>query len=608
MTRGVWSAVSEVDGRKVIIMDAEGCDSSERGSEGQAIERKLALFALVLSDVLIVNLWSNDVGRRSASNMALLRSVIQLQWELFGSDEELRKRPMKLLFLLRDFDAQTPAEKIEGHLRHQVQSIFEEVTLGSSPPESNPSPTIDDLLQQDFVFLPHRTFCSAEFKAVVKVLRQWLFLPDVYCRGVAAADLPHFATSLWDTIRHDEKLNIPSQMNLLALYRCGKTADQVRTATMDTLRKLGTHLGMNSPDLIEDVYSGSKSLTVFECVASVVDDAMLEFNLAVFGHSEQIVEAKANELVKELLPAALEAFQSGVRRTKSRSLERLQHELETITDGPATPWTSFAADAARVKTEVLDEFVRAVRVGEAGERYESWKSVIVSEVDDLGREADVALLVARERVLRFCKLELEREMLAGVLPPLQAMVAKGDLDLWEQATRLCRSKWSELEVRAESMFYGVGIEDAQVQMEAVRERLRLAAVESVRSLIGTSSAFFHRLSATFREALPENWASQANSSVLVADARSYALEKLLLLCVVRIDGLDGMRKPAVVHFTDSERDELMNDLERMETGLLRAARAEEYQRNVRIAEVVLSTATVVSMALATVAFGASRRS
>lgn len=67
-------------------MDVEGTDSKERGELHMNFERKSALFSLALSEVLIVNMWANDVGRYQASNYGLLKNVLDLHIQLFQTE------------------------------------------------------------------------------------------------------------------------------------------------------------------------------------------------------------------------------------------------------------------------------------------------------------------------------------------------------------------------------------------------------------------------------------------------------------------------------------------------------------------------------------------
>lgn len=41
----------------IVVMDLEGTDSRERGEDAGPYERKSALFALALSEIVMINIW-----------------------------------------------------------------------------------------------------------------------------------------------------------------------------------------------------------------------------------------------------------------------------------------------------------------------------------------------------------------------------------------------------------------------------------------------------------------------------------------------------------------------------------------------------------------------
>jgi hypothetical protein len=57
---------------KVLVFDVEGTDSKERGEQRVTCELTLSSFALVIADVLVINMWTTDVGRYGASNYGVL--------------------------------------------------------------------------------------------------------------------------------------------------------------------------------------------------------------------------------------------------------------------------------------------------------------------------------------------------------------------------------------------------------------------------------------------------------------------------------------------------------------------------------------------------------
>lgn len=84
VTLGVCMAKANktLDKDILLMMDLEGTDSKERGSrdDNMAFERKISL---AISEVLLVNMWMQDIGRYNADNLALLRKVFELNLQLF---------------------------------------------------------------------------------------------------------------------------------------------------------------------------------------------------------------------------------------------------------------------------------------------------------------------------------------------------------------------------------------------------------------------------------------------------------------------------------------------------------------------------------------------
>ncbi|KAG6517947.1 hypothetical protein ZIOFF_021347 [Zingiber officinale] len=61
-----------------------------------AFEKQSALFALAVSDIVLINMWCHDIGREQVTNNPLLKTIFQVMLRLF--------KPSKttLLFIIRD--------------------------------------------------------------------------------------------------------------------------------------------------------------------------------------------------------------------------------------------------------------------------------------------------------------------------------------------------------------------------------------------------------------------------------------------------------------------------------------------------------------------------
>ena len=92
-TKGIWMSKNKrAEGgsnmaENILVMDVEGTDGRERG-EDQDFERKSALFALATSEVLIVNIWEHQVGLYQGANMGLLKTVFEVNLQLFVKDSK----------------------------------------------------------------------------------------------------------------------------------------------------------------------------------------------------------------------------------------------------------------------------------------------------------------------------------------------------------------------------------------------------------------------------------------------------------------------------------------------------------------------------------------
>ncbi|RKP08345.1 RHD3/Sey1 [Thamnocephalis sphaerospora] len=164
-TKGIWMSRSK--GENLLVMDVEGTDGRERG-EDQDFERKSALFSLVTSSVLIMNLWENMVGLYNGANMGLLRIVLEVNLKLF---QTTKKDKTLLLFVIRDHTGDTPLENLSQTLKADLGKIWD----GIPKPDNMKSKKITDFFDFAFTALPHKMLAKADFEEGVQKLRSWFY-------------------------------------------------------------------------------------------------------------------------------------------------------------------------------------------------------------------------------------------------------------------------------------------------------------------------------------------------------------------------------------------------------------------------------------------------
>ncbi|KZM25165.1 Dynamin-like GTPase that mediates homotypic ER fusion [Ascochyta rabiei] len=248
-TKGIWMSKNKREAggsgmaENILVMDVEGTDGRERG-EDQDFERKSALFALATSEVLIVNIWEHQVGLYQGANMGLLKTVFEVNLQLFVKDSKTIPKSL-LFFVIRDHLGTTPLKNLQNTIIQDLSKLWSAI---SKPPGLENS-RIEDYFDFAFVALPHKILQPEKFEEAVTKLSQRfregyndpkksglldeaelpIFLPQ-YHRRIPADGFPTYAEGVWDQIVHNKDLDLPTQQELLAQFRCDEIAREVLVA------------------------------------------------------------------------------------------------------------------------------------------------------------------------------------------------------------------------------------------------------------------------------------------------------------------------------------------------------------------------------------------
>ncbi|EJT97474.1 root hair defective 3 GTP-binding protein [Dacryopinax primogenitus] len=223
-TKGIW--MCRADDLPVLVMDVEGTDGRERG-EDQDFERKSALFSLASSQILLVNLWEHQIGLYQGANMALLKTVIEVNLSLFGKTDQ----KTLLLFVIRDHVGATPLTNLSATLTADIERIWASV----SKPEGLESRLLTDYFDLEYVGLAHKILMPDKFEADVKSLRTRFtfgptgFFKERYRRRIPADGVGVYMDSIWEQVSSNKDLDLPTQQELLAQFRC----DEISKAALE---------------------------------------------------------------------------------------------------------------------------------------------------------------------------------------------------------------------------------------------------------------------------------------------------------------------------------------------------------------------------------------
>ena len=288
-TKGIHAAKS-VDS-PILLFDVEGCDSRERGDSDALFERKSALFALALSEILIINMWESDIGRYQASNIPMLKTVFEVNVQLFLAQSNVKS---KILFVIRDcthpnFDA------ITFQIDRDMRNIWDEI----EKPDSLKDKDINDFFDIQFYSVHHMKIQPDVFKQDIDNLRKWFndstyehyLFKEPSSKVVPGEGLTQYIRNLWEVINENKELNIPSQRTMLSRFKCDENAKLALEAfTQEIHEKLE-----NVIDTTLNVMPDFK-----EIGDKIVAKYLKQYNDSSWRYIDAIVTERETELINEM--------------------------------------------------------------------------------------------------------------------------------------------------------------------------------------------------------------------------------------------------------------------------------------------------------------------
>lgn len=184
-----------------------------------------------MAQVLIVNVWENSVGLYHAANMSLLRTVMDVHLQLI---DPFRCFKTVLLFVVRDYVGKTPKQNLSNVLVEDLKQIWDSV----KKPEAAAAKQLEEGFDIQFAFLPHKILQPDEFDSEVRLLRNrfedplcqdYIFSTNQEENCVVARDLPVYADGIWRKIELNKDLDLPTERELLAQYRCDEISNVFST-------------------------------------------------------------------------------------------------------------------------------------------------------------------------------------------------------------------------------------------------------------------------------------------------------------------------------------------------------------------------------------------
>jgi hypothetical protein len=367
------------------VLDVEGADSRERGDADCLFERKSALFALALAEVLLVNVSQNDIGRYNASGMPLLKTVFEVNLQLFVNKTGEAK--CHLLFVIRDVTQDHKA--MERQVYNDLQLIWKQLVFPKEFQHLIGRP-LEDFFIFHFFPMPHFVYQLEQFKESVGRLRAHFvdekdpeFLFKTATGKIMPGDgLAHYICSVWDAVNQNRELNLPSQRKTLSIFKCDEF---VKERLAEFTNRLA------SPE-VSAVNSGAGIDNLGELVSAAFNDSIAHYDRDSAKYVPEVIAEKRDALkdaMKGLIPPL---FNANCTRAIEASEARLAEWLSGFPQFPDSDWRRMA-DAERDSCiDFVQRRIATSRPADWALQFEGLEN-LVPKMDNLVNEKEEKLIV-----------------------------------------------------------------------------------------------------------------------------------------------------------------------------------------------------------------------
>lgn len=333
----------------------------------------------------------------------------------------LRNTPKSLLFfVIRDHLGTTPLKNLQNTLIQDLSKLWSTI----SKPNGLENSRIEDYFDFAFCALPHKILQPEKFEEAVEKLSQRfregyndpkksglldeselpVFQPQ-YHRRIPADGFPAYADGVWDQIVNNKDLDLPTQQELLAQFRCDEISREVLIAFDEKITPLedkqAEDARLGQPSVIADLgliinAARTNIFKDFETNAS-------RYHKGVYKRKQAELEGKVDTRLKALSQKQLNAAHKA-------GIENFSNAVSTAVKIGQKKGSSydFAQIVDSEKKKALSKFeedAKAIIIEDAPwSSYEHEMKVFLKELDDVSsrlRKEEMRRLATRiERWVR----------------------------------------------------------------------------------------------------------------------------------------------------------------------------------------------------------------
>ncbi|XP_060171246.1 protein ROOT HAIR DEFECTIVE 3-like [Lycium barbarum] len=527
-TKGIWMARCVGIEPCTLVMDLEGTDGRERGEDDTTFEKQSALFALAVSDIVLINMWCHDIGREQAANKPLLKTVFQVMMRLFSP------RKTTMLFVIRD-KTRTPLENLEPVLREDIQKIWDSVPK----PQAHEETPLSEFFNVEVVALSSYEEKEEQFKEQVASLRQRFFhsiAPGGLAgdrRGVVPASGFSFsAQHMWEVIKENRDLDLPAHKVMVATVRCEEIAHEKYESFIANEEWCQLKEAVQS----HPVGGFGKKLSL------ILNTCLTEYDAEATFFDEGVRSTKRKQLEEKLLQLVQPAYQSMLGRIRSDTLERFKEAFDKELKGGI----GFAMAARECSGSFMSQFDE--ECADAVIDQAKWDSSRVR--DKLKRDIDAHIAEARTAKLAEVNTLYETKLHDALAGPVEGLLDGACDDTWPAMRKLLQRETDTALTGFSAALSGFEMDEQTKDSMVLRLKDYARGVVEAKAKEEAGSVLIHmkdRFTMLFSydsDSMPRIWTGKENIRAITKTARSASLKLLSVMAAIRLederDSIDNM--------------------------------------------------------------------
>ena len=366
-TKGIWIALNKE--YNAIIFDVEGTDSKERGDDRLKFEQCSSLFTLAMSDVLMINMWTNDIGRYTASNYGVLKVVFEQNLKLFQQESE-----KKIIIVLRDFDSNVDdISKLKEGIMSDMIKIWNEIPK----PEEFKDQPCSKYFKFEFITLAHKFYQTEKFNQGIEEIKDRLkrgkddkktganmnsiFNLVDYDKNVPIDGFYKYCLDIWTNILNNKDLNIPGQKEMLARFKC----EEIKMASLNLVEQKINEL---------EIESTSNFMNDFgEKAKQILQEAMNNYDPLAKNYLSYIYQDVRNSLEEDLSNKMYSGFSNQLKRL----IPKFQKKFRTHFEEELKKNDNFYQVSDTLKTKYMGELENELKKIKV---FKNWETGTENEV------------------------------------------------------------------------------------------------------------------------------------------------------------------------------------------------------------------------------------